>query len=80
MRQIAHEGRADADLVLPCIDSVFRIDADSVTFVGAAARVDVADFEQLLSGGTDDLSRAEALYRGDLLAVFCSMQIAGDRP
>lgn len=37
VRQIAHEGRADADLVQPCLDSVFRIDAESVEDVYAGA-------------------------------------------
>lgn len=37
VRQIAHEGRADADLVQPCLDSVFRLDAESVEAVYAGA-------------------------------------------
>ncbi len=37
VRQIAHEGRADADLVQPCLDSVFRLDAESVEAVYGGA-------------------------------------------
>jgi high frequency lysogenization protein len=38
VRQIAHQGRADAELVQPCIDSVFRLDAESVEAVYGNAR------------------------------------------
>jgi high frequency lysogenization protein len=57
VRQIAQEGRADADLLLPCIDSVFRIDADSVEAVyGGSSRLQPG-LQQLLrqlnGGGRD---------------------------
>jgi high frequency lysogenization protein len=49
VRQIAEQGRADASLLRPCIDSVFRIDAESVDAVyGGAA---------LLAPGLDCLKR-----------------------
>ena len=42
---------------------------DNITFVGAAAAVDVHRFEQsVAAGGLADLEEAEALYQGDLLA------------
>lgn len=49
VRQIAHEGRADAELIQPCIDSVFRLDAESVEAVYGSA--------DLLKPGLDCLLR-----------------------
>jgi high frequency lysogenization protein len=40
VRSIAQEGRVDAELVDPCLESIFRIDADSVAAVyGSAQRL-----------------------------------------
>jgi len=39
VRQIAHDGRADADLVQPCLDSVFRLDAENVEAVYGSAQL-----------------------------------------
>lgn len=48
VRQIAHEGRADADLVQPCIDSVFRLDAENVEAVYGGAQLLKPGLECLL--------------------------------
>lgn len=48
VRQIAHEGRADADLLQPCIDSVFRLDAENVEAVYGTARLMRPGLECLL--------------------------------
>lgn len=48
VRQIAHEGRADADLVQPCLDSVFRLDAEDVEAVYGSAQLLKPGLECLL--------------------------------
>lgn len=48
VRQIAHEGRADAELVQPCIDSVFRLDAENVEAVYGSAKLLKPGLECLL--------------------------------
>jgi high frequency lysogenization protein len=48
VRQIAHEGRADAELVQPCLDSVFRLDAENVEAVYGRAQLLKPGLECLL--------------------------------
>lgn len=48
VRQIAHDGRADAELIQPCIDSVFRLDAVDVEAVYGSARLLQPGLECLL--------------------------------
>lgn len=48
VRQIAHEGRADAELVQPCLDSVFRLDAENVEAVYGSAQLLKPGLECLL--------------------------------
>ena len=51
------------------VPPALAIEADSMTFAGATAEVDAVAFERFAAGTeAADLERAEALYRGDLLA------------